>query len=315
MKSKLMFALHPVVALCCLLLFARIAISQRAEPQPGQDGPYNGSFIASGIGLEKAIQAKDAPLSETSVWSMYCWVRSEGPFPSKTLLAGFGDPRATGAAQRYLGIIDGNLAFWSSGGSVLSPIPPEANRWHLIAASYDGAALRLYYDAREVASQTLKLGAVLPTTITPYYEVMEELEPERLKLGTAFPMMYMAPEWLPWASGGHFAGKIARFTLVPRVITSDDLHAMLGQAESLDLTAFEAGSKDWPVQTEGQEGLRDPQDPATLPTSIIPPSKPVRHTMPNVPPLTPINPDEWIVTGGWRLASALDIKSSSLELS
>ena len=157
MKSKLMFALHPVITLCCLLFFAGNAISQQTESQPGQGGPYNGSFIASGIGLEKTIPAKEAPLSGTSVWSMYCWVRSEGPFPSKTLLAGFGDPKAIGAAQRYLGVIDGNLAFWSTGGSVLSPIHPESNRWHLLAASYDGASLHPYYDAREVASQKLKL--------------------------------------------------------------------------------------------------------------------------------------------------------------
>ncbi len=315
MKSKLMFALHPVVALCCLLLFAGNAISQQAESQPGQGGPYNGSFIANGVGLEKTIPSKDAPLQETSVWSMYCWVRSEGPFPSKTLLAGFGDPKAIGAAQRYLGVIDGDLAFWSTGGSVLSPIHPEPNRWHLLAASYDGASLHLYYDAKEVASQKLKLGTVLPTIMAPYYDVREELESTKIKLGTAFPMMYMAPEGLPWASGGHFAGKIARFTLVSRVITANDLHAMLSQAETLDLTEFEAGSKDWPVQTEGQEGLRAPQDPATLPTSIVPPSKPVIHSIPKVPPLTPINSHEWTLTGGWQLASALDIKSSSLELS
>ena len=76
------------------------------------------------------------------------------------------------------------------------------------------------------------------------------------------------------------------------------------------LLAFQSGGttvnrKTWPVQTKGQEGLREPQEASTLPRR--PALAPVRKAVPALktrPLLEPRGEGEWAIAGGWRMLEA-----------
>jgi hypothetical protein len=283
---------------CIMLLggFARFGWSASNPGQATQEtatvyGPYHGSFITAGLGLRKPFGAQDAPLGTSSDWSMHCWVRSAEAFPAATLLAGFGELKSSAGAQRYLAVLDGRLAFWAGGDSVFAPSLLEPNSWQLLAATFDGTTLRLYLNGTEVAAKEIQLKA-------------------------AAPVIQLAPQPLPWAEGAHFCGRIAQFTLTARVLSANEIRALLSQTVPLDALPFEAGSKPWPVSTRGTLGLRAPQDPATLPKSSVPPSVPVAKPVRQADlVLVPRGSNQWVVAGGWRLAEAPKVTVDGVTLS
>ena len=77
-----------------------------------------------------------------------------------------------------------------------------------------------------------------------------------------------------------------------------------------DPTAYGQGSeKTWPVQTKGQEGLREPQESATLPASTSGFSKPLaKPAGPDAPSLARRGAGEWTLARGWRLLEAPKVK-------
>jgi hypothetical protein len=82
------------------------------------------------------------------------------------------------------------------------------------------------------------------------------------------------------------------------------------------LIEFQRGSLDWPVQTRAQAGLRQPQDPATLPHPLAPFSPPVAKPAANAAPmLAPLAPGEWEIAGAWQLAAAPDVHAAPAEIS
>jgi hypothetical protein len=241
------------------LLLATLATAFAGDAPMKIYGPYNASFIPSGLGLNKPI--KDAP---NGAWTLYSWVYQTETQPgARPLIGGFGG--------RYLAVMDGHAAFQGGSVSVSSnaAVPPEA--WHFLAASYDGTTLRLYVDGTEGASQAVSLP---PTTAT------------NLEMG---PL-----------GEDHFAGRLARFTLVSGAVSAADLKLLSVNPGNLDIIPFEAASKSWPVQTRAQAGLKAPQDPSTLPVSSVPPQKPVKN--PNVPDLSSLK--------GWRLIEASKLKTA-----
>jgi beta-galactosidase/beta-glucuronidase len=79
--------------------------------------------------------------------------------------------------------------------------------------------------------------------------------------------------------------------------------------------AGRAQSKTWPVQTKGQEGLREPQELSTLPARTSEFSKPVAKPVRESPPLAPRGAAEWTIAGGWRLAEAPKVKDEGVAVS
>ncbi|MEG8024528.1 hypothetical protein QP162_08820 [Sphingomonas aurantiaca] len=71
---------------------------------------------------------------------------------------------------------------------------------------------------------------------------------------------------------------------------------------------------EWPVQVRQSLGQVAPQDPATLPRSRAPLSKPVAKPAPGGPALTQRSPGLWTVAG-WRLAEAPDVKADGATVS
>ena len=73
--------------------------------------------------------------------------------------------------------------------------------------------------------------------------------------------------------------------------------------------------KPWPVQLKQQAGYDAPQPADTLPHSAAPPSKPVAKPPYAGPALPQTAPGRWTLAGGWRLASALDVRGDGAAVS
>lgn len=219
-----------------LLLPAGAAPAGRAGGRVA--GPYNGSFIPGGLGLKKPLPAEEVTLKAGRPWSLYFRVKAEGAAPARTLLAGFGEPAGEGASRRYVALSSGRVSFWSGAGEVVTQARFAPGEWLFLAATFDGEEVTLYGGGVRLAAG-------------------------EMRLADAAPAIHLAPASLPWADGSHFAGKIAGFTLLSRALSPAEVGELAARDERPDLTAFEPGSKTWPVQTKGQDGLRAPQEPAS----------------------------------------------------
>ena len=290
-----------IVAALCLGIAALALASSVATAQPPaapvatdptQFGPYNGSFLADGLGLRVPVtDARDPILLADSPWSLFCWIKPGEPVAAFQLVAGVGSPAAEYA--RYLAIDAGKVTLWMGEGNQLTgPANIAPNQWHLLAASFDGSQFHLYADGQPVASGALILGSVSP-------------------------LLQMAPPAGPGiAPGRHFGGQIASFTLLRHALTDSEFHQLYLARPDFSTIMFEAGSKPWPIQTRGQAGYRAPQDPATMPTSRAPFSAPVAITSPSVgPSLTQSATGEWTFSDGWTLREAPKVDADGAHIS
>ena len=260
--------------------------------RPPQFGPYNGSFLADGLGLRVPVtDARDPVLLADSPWSLFCWIKAAEPVATFELVAGVGSPAAEYA--RYLAIDAGKVALWMGEGNQLTgPANITPGEWHLLAASFDGSQFHLFFDGQPAASGTLVLGSVSP-------------------------LLQMAPTTGQGiAPGRHFGGQIASFTLLRHALSDSEFHQLYIARPDFSTILFEAGSKPWPIQTRGQAGYRAPQDPATMPTSRAPFSAPVANTRPPAgPSLTQSGGLEWNFPDVWTLREAPKVDAGGAQIS
>jgi hypothetical protein len=255
------------------------------------NGPYHGSFIVGGVGLKKPVNAESSPLEGGRAWSIYAWVKSDAPPASRTLVAGFGEPAGAAGTQRYFAVSAGKVSFWTGDSEIQTETPLSPGRWQFLAATFEAGNIILYGDGVRLTSGQVKLNA-------------------------AAPVMQLAPIPAIWPDAAHFAGRIADFTLLPRALTPEEVRRLGAQTGNLDRIAFEAASKSWPVQTKGQDGLRAPQEPSTLPATRAEFSRPSARPAPdNKPVLAPRGDGEWALSGGWRMIEAPKIDSDGAHLS
>jgi hypothetical protein len=128
--------------------------------------------------------------------------------------------------------------------------------------------------------------------------------------------MQMAPTGLPWPNGEHFGGKIAGLALVRQALSSKEMQQLTQTPPDFSLLMFDSGSKPWPVQTRAQAGYRAPQDPAEMPKSRAPFSKPVAQPVNSSKPiLREVAPGAWFIEGGWRLQAAPLVEGGGVALS
>jgi hypothetical protein len=263
-----------------------------AATDPPQFGPYNGSFLADGLGLHVPItDARDPILLADSPWSLFCWIKPSEPVAAFQLVAGVGSPAAEYA--RYLAVDAGKVTLWMGEDNQLTgPANLTPGEWHLLAASFDGSRFYLYADGQPVASGALILGSVSP-------------------------LLQMAPPaGQGIAPGRHFGGQIAAFTLLRHALSDSEMHQLYIARPDFSTIMFEAGSKPWPVQTRGQAGYRAPQDPATMPTSRAPFSAPVAITRPPVgPSLTQSATGEWTFSDDWTMREAPKVDADGAQIS
>ncbi|MGC2212532.1 MAG: LamG-like jellyroll fold domain-containing protein [Silvibacterium sp.] len=241
-------------------------------------GPYNGTFLTGGDGLEKKITENDTVLEADAPWTFFAWVNPSEVPTAPELVAGFGSPEDE--YSRYLALAPGKLILWGGkNNSLEASVTLAPGQWHFIAASFDGQQFHLYSDGAQVATGSLILGSVANTL---------DLAP-----GTR------EPGW------SHFGGKIAGLTLAREALTADAIAQISKKGDDFAMAVFEEGSKPWPVQTRGQAGYRAPQDASQMPRSKAPFTAPVAVPVQQFKQaVEPDGPNHWAIAGGWTMAEA-----------
>jgi hypothetical protein len=254
-------------------------------------GPYNAHLLAGGRGLTKAIPAADPLLQAETPWTLSVWVQIAAASPATVAIAGVGDP--ADEDSRFFWLIGGKPAFRTGEGRVLTAATPIAGAgWHVLAATFDGAATRLFVDGTLVASGRLATGAV----------------GAELSLGPVEASCAKLP--CP-----HFGGYLAEFTLARGAASREAVAAMAKDAPDAELIAFEEGSKPWPLQVVQFAGNTAPQEPWTMPKRNAPFSKPKAAPAPPVATaLIEQAPGDWVLAGGWKLAEAPKVTATPEQI-
>ena len=269
------------------LLWAERVLS--AYPPP-QYGPYNGLFLPDGLGLRVPLTDEhDTMLLPGTPWSMYCWFRADNLPTGRELVAGVGD--VTGEYPRFLALEPGKLSLWMGKNNELSgPATLTAHAWHMIAAVFDGSTFHLYSDGVAVGAGPLTLG-------------------------TATPVLQMAPPLLSSEQAEHFGGKIAAFTLLRRALSSADLKQIAKTPPNEAVLSFEEGSKPWPIQTRAQAGYTAPQAPKTMPAGRAPLQPPMAiRRGPIGSSLVASGAGEWTFADGWTMREAPKVAAGGSEI-
>jgi hypothetical protein len=242
-------------------------------------GPYNAVFLHDGTGLSKTLAAGDVLLDPGAQWSIYGWVRVTRQIIGNTEIAVIGNPELAGS--RGLGTQDGKLAVYAGCNPVVrSDVALTPGSWHLVAATFTEEEAHLFVDGAEVGHGAAANGALAP-------------------------LLSLAPVTSCVSEGKHFGGELGGLTLLRRALASSELAQMYSTPPDFGQVEFADGSIRWPVQTRGQAGMSSPQDPSTLPHSNAPPRAPVAQpAMSGTEALTPGEPGQWILRGGWRLQPA-----------
>jgi len=239
-------------------------------------GPFNAVFLADGDGLRKPLVKDDPVLRPDSPWSLYAWVKPAEL--SESLLAGIGDP--TDEYPRYLALGEGRITLWvGKDNSLSAPVTRLGGDWHFLAATFNGEEFALYLDGAQTAHG-------------------------RLDLGSASPVLQMAPPASRDTDWHHFGGTIASLTLLRRSLSADEIKQLAHERPDFSAVEFEDGSKPWPVQTRGQAGYRAPQDPATMPHSQAPVLRPMPKPVLAEEIVQPAGTGQWTLAAGWRMTPA-----------
>ena len=274
-------------------LAASMSFAQQVQTNtPAEYGPYNAVFLEGGDGLRTPMADKtDTVLLPDSAWTLSCWYKADAPADGLELLAGVGD--VTSEYPRYLALEPGKVSVWMGAGNQLSgPATGKGNGgWHLVTATFDGSQLILYSDGIAAAK-----GA--------------------LTLGSAGPVLQMAPPILVSAQKEHFGGKLAAFQLLRRALTAEEVKAQDQAPPDFALIDYDEGSKPWPFQTRAWGGYRAPQDPQQMPMGRGPYTQPVTlKRAPVGPSLQPGGTAQtWSFTDGWTLREAPKVQADGEEI-
>ncbi len=282
----------PVISALLLLMVTGVASAQRpATMAPAEYGPYNGVFLADGLGLRVPLtDTRDSLRRADSPWSIYCWIQPSEAVKAQELVAGIGNVSAE--YPRFLAVSPDSISLWMGPGNQLSGAAVvHSNQWQLIAATFDGSHFHVYSSGENIASGELTLGSV-------------------------DPLLQMAPVPIVAINGIHFSGKIAAFTVLRKALSDAEGKQLAPTPPDYATAEFAEGSKPWPFQTRGQAGYRAPQDPSTLPTSRAPYSTPTAIKRPPLgPSLTSLSPGVWTFTDGWELQAAPKVNADEAEIS
>ncbi len=249
-------------------------------------GPYNAHILTGGRGLTKSLPSQDPILQASTPWMLSAWVKLSSVSPSTVWIAGAGDPSSED--YRFFALAEGKPVFQTGKSEQLvAGKPLSRQEWHLLSATFDGVLTRFYVDGLEQAQGELKTAAIEPQLMLAPVET-----------STTGP--------LP-----HFGGYIAGFTLDRTVLSADRMATLAQEKPVPDLIEFEEGSKPWPLQVVQYAGNTAPQEPWTMPKQNAPYSHPVvQPAPPATTTLVPDSPDNWTLSGGWKLGVASQISDS-----
>jgi hypothetical protein len=316
---------HGLTAILALALFP-VALAAQTGPTQGIPteayGPYNGAFLAAGPGDTQPLaepeplnpdydgpRPPDALIDGSAPWTLAFWFDSAGPLSGTRLLAGMGDP--TAADARYIGVEDGHLGLWLGTARGTRYLLTGATGlgtgdWHFAAAVSDGQQVTLYADGARVGSWPLMEGKIAAEIgLAPEAQP----SPEEQRKCAEEPCG-------PVLTTTHFAGHIAALKIYREALGAGEIDAMYQTRPDFGLAVYEQASPHWGVQTRGQRGLSQPQDPSTLPRSKAPLQKPVALPLTASELHTKLGGENpWTIRGGWRLSPAPEVKATGEEIS
>jgi hypothetical protein len=108
---------------------------------PANGGPYNASFLAGGIGIERQIETRAVTLAGAP-YAVSTWLNPDSIQPGDVPLIVLG--------VRGLSLVNGRLTVRDGAATVRGPVI-AAGRWTHVAAVSDGARLTLYVNGRPLA--------------------------------------------------------------------------------------------------------------------------------------------------------------------
>ncbi|MGA2190340.1 MAG: LamG-like jellyroll fold domain-containing protein [Steroidobacteraceae bacterium] len=267
-----------------------------AAPETGPNlGPYNATFLEGGIGIDRPLAAGSELVAAAASWSITGWISTVRREPGVVIVAAVGDCAGGAGAAGWRGVYlaDGELrASLGSGVTLRSATQLQPGRWYAIAATYDGAMARLYVDGEERAAARVGTRAVAP----------------RLELAPVAPQDSAA-------ASPHFGGSLAQFTLTPVAQTPQQIGSLAHAEPQFDLITFTAVGSGWPWQEHAWRGLKEPQDPWTLPHANTAPSAPVAVAAEPAPRELEAQSDGTAIIRNWQLAPAPRISAAGDELS
>jgi hypothetical protein len=258
--------------------------SRISHPKRATIGPYHSTFLAGSDGLELLAQgyAADELLPDTPRWTLSAWIKPNQVSRGLVPVAAIGRPGDRGA--RSLALDDGRPAFTLGATTIRAPRAVSPGRWHLLAVTADGGALRLYVDGRPAGSAR---------TATPPPPSALVVIGARV---AGFP---------------GYAGQVAGLTLAPDLLPVAEL-AKRPPDEAL--TRFQDASPSWPLQVKTQYGLAAPQPAWELPTGKAAFSRPVAKPAPSVAELARAAAGRWDVNG-WRMIAAPGVHEDGTAIS
>ena len=244
-----------------------------AAPAAGTSGPYNITALQGGIGMTRSLPADTAILHAGAPWSITGWVRIALAQQGPVVLAAIGDASLSLLLDSgRLGLRSGSLTVSQT--SVALP----SGSWQAIAATYDGAGVRLYVGGVQQAEA-------------------------RLATEASSPLLQLAPVIGYPLSVQHFGGSLAQFQLHDAALSPQEIQSIAANPPVFDLLTLTPLGVGWPVQIKAWIGLTVPQDPWTLPRGQTPPSAPVALPPPDSPALSPLTNQSWKL-GAWRMTAA-----------
>ena len=288
---------HGGLALCTLwvsvaawpaLSRAAPALTKAALAPTANFGPYNVTFLEGGVGLARPLSEAAAPIASGAPWSITGWLRSARRQSGEVIVAAIGD--VAGGEWRGLALADGALCFVvGPAAGVRSTAVPETDRWHAVAAVFDGRAAHLYLDGRELDAQPASTVRVRPS-------------------------LELAPAAAGTGARPHFGGSLAQWTLVPAALDAAAVQSLARAQPDFSLVTFNSVGVGWPWQEHAWRGLQEPQDPWTLPQAKSPPSKPLAEPVPSAIGLGWRGFGAWAL-GSWRLLPAPGLDAGGERLS
>jgi hypothetical protein len=259
-------------------------------------GPYNVKILEGGIGVSRPLADDASLLAAGAPWSLCGWInlgrRSSGP----VIIAAIGDISSN--AWRGLELLDDRITLVANSIAPATSAPTGAasldvDRWHAIAATFDGSTARLYLDGREIAA-------------TPA---------ATLRVAPRFDLAPLPTNSAPSAHApAHFGGSLALFALAPAALAPAAIESFARARPDFSLITFNPIGVGWPWQEHAWRGLQEPQDPWTLPQAKSSPSAPVAEPVAASQGLESRGLRLWTL-GRWRLSAAAGIDAGGERLS
>src|SRR6202522_3009406 len=150
----------PALIALLTIMYPVFSLAQRtpAAPEPPPPpfyGPWNAVILPGGDGLHATLNGSDTILNAESPWTLLLWVNAEDAAAGRELIAGVGAPNSE--YPRYLAIAPGKVELYLGNNNNLEgPAAITPGKWHMLAATFDGAQFRLYADEARVAEGTLR---------------------------------------------------------------------------------------------------------------------------------------------------------------